>query len=261
MKTPHRMTFDPSDLEGRPSKNTTSSSATLSAQVYERLRDDIVSGYLPPGQRLTLESLGERYGVGMTPLREALYRLSASQLILGEDRRGFRVAPATIEHLEDILATRQHVEPLVLRSAFEAGDLAWEARVLAAFHKLRGTAMYDPETHAIRPEWEVTHRAFHLSVLSSATLHTLRHFQHVLWDHAARYRNLVSSSGLDPQVVLQEHSHICDAVLAHDVEMACLLLRRHIEKAGESVLAGLRRQTATVGERSQNDDSLCGGPS
>lgn len=248
------MTFDPSDLANSRSKSPSNSSATLSAQVYERLRDDIVTGDLLPGQRLTLESLGERYGVGMTPLREALSRLSASQLILGENRRGFRVAPATIAHLEDILATRQHVEPLVLRSAFEAGDLAWEARVLAAFHKLRGTAMYSPEYHAIRPEWEVSHRAFHLAVLSSATLHTLRHFQHVLWDHAARYRNLVSSSGLDEQVLLQEHSQICDAVLAHDVEMACLLLRRHIEKAGESVLAGMRRQAASDQNCRMQDD-------
>lgn len=248
------MTFDSSNLADRRSKSPSNSSATLSAQVYERLRDDIVTGDLPPGQRLTLESLGERYGVGMTPLREALSRLSVSQLILGENRRGFRVAPTTIAHLEDILATRQHVEPLVLRSAFEAGDLAWEARVLAAFHKLRSTAMYDPQTEKIRPEWEVTHRAFHLAVLSSATLYTLRHFQHVLWDHGARYRNLVNSSGLDPQVLLQEHSQLCDAVLARDVEMACLLLRRHIEKAGESVLASMRRQNAATGEPTQDDD-------
>lgn len=251
------MTIDSSDSRSRSPSN---SSATLSAQVYERLRDDIVTGDLPPGQRLTLESLGERYGVGMTPLREALSRLWASQLILGENRRGFRVAPATIAHLEDILATRQHVEPLVLRSAFEAGDLAWEARVLAAFHKLRGTVMYDSQTDTIRPEWEVAHRAFHLAVLSSATLHTLRHFQHVLWDHAARYRNLVSSSGLDPQVLLQEHSQICDAVLAHDVEMACLLLRRHIEKAGESVLANMRQQKAAGGS-AESDDPAQDGPS
>ena len=216
--------------------------ATLSAQVYEQLRDDIVSCELAPGSRLTLDMLGERYQVGMTPLREALYRLSASQLILGEDRRGFRVAPATVAHHDDILITRLHVEPLVLRGAFEAGDIGWEAQILGALHRLRSTAMYEDDTRTIRPQWEIAHREFHLSVLSGAPLKTLLAFQHVLWDHAARYRNLVHASQLDPAVLQAEHDQICEAVLVRDVEMACLLLKRHIEKAGESVRDGLRQQ-------------------
>ncbi len=161
----------------------------------------------------------ERYGVGATPLREALNRLSTSALIQGEDRRGFRVAPATVAHLEDILATRLAIEPILLQSAFKMGDLAWEARVLAAFHQLRGAGeMYKAGTHAIRSEWEIAHRAFHASVLSSATLELLLQFQTVLWDHAARYRNLVASAGLEPDVLLQEHGQICDTVLARDVD-------------------------------------------
>lgn len=220
--------------------------ATLSAQVHDRLRDDIVSGTLLPGHRLTLDALIERYGVGATPLREALYRLSTSALIHGEDRRGFRVAPATAEHLEDILATRLAIEPVLLQSAFMAGDLAWEARVLAAFHQLRGTGeMYEPSTKVIRAEWEIAHRAFHAAVLSSATLSLLLQFQEVLWDHAARYRNLVKSSGLEPDVLLQEHNQICDAVLGRDADLACLLWKRHIEKAGLSVLAAMRSQGTT----------------
>jgi len=123
------------------------------------------------------------------------------------------------------------------------GDLAWEARVLAAFHQLRGAGeMYKAGTHAIRSEWEIAHRAFHASVLSSATLELLLQFQTVLWDHAARYRNLVASAGLEPDVLLQEHGQICDTVLARDVELACLLWKRHIENAGLSVLAAMRRQ-------------------
>lgn len=219
--------------------------ATLSAQVHDRLRDDIVSGALLPGQRLTLDTLIERYGVGATPLREALSRLSTSALIRGEDRRGFRVAPATVAHMEDILATRLAIEPVLVRSAFMSGDIAWEGRVLAAFHQLRGTGeMYQPSTHTIREEWEIAHRAFHAAVLSSASLRVLLQFQEVLWDHAARYRNLVSSSGLDPDVLLHEHEQICETVLARDADLACLLWNRHIQNAGNSVLAAMRLREA-----------------
>src|SRR3546814_836243 len=85
---------------------------TLGSWVYDRLRDDIIAGLLPPGQKLTLDTLKERYAVGATPLREALYRLSSSMLVIAEDQRGFRVAPVTLMHLEDIIASRQHIEVL-----------------------------------------------------------------------------------------------------------------------------------------------------
>ena len=212
---------------------------TLSARVYERLRDEIVSGALEPGHRLTLGVLKERYGVGVTPLREAMLRLSASRLIVGEDRRGFRVAPATREHLADVLQTRQLVEALVLRSAFEAGNLEWEARVLAAFHRLKRTAMYAPGASRIREEWELAHRDFHHAVLSPSPLQILLEFQAVLWDHAARYRNLVRAGRLDAEVLLHEHEQLMEAVLTKDVDMACMALRRHIRNAGNAVLAGM----------------------
>ena len=222
------------------------SEETLSARIYERLRDDIISGELEPDRRLTLEVLKERYGVGVTPLREAMLRLSASHLIVGEDRRGFRVAPATLEHLTDMLQTRQLVEALVLRSAFEAGGLEWEARVLAAFHRLKGTEMYEPGSTAIRGEWERAHRDFHQAVLSSATLRMLLEFQTMLWDHSARYRNLVQPTHLDAVVLLQEHEELLQAVLAKDADMGCLALRRHIRNAGNAVLKAMAPTSGTM---------------
>lgn len=230
------------------------SEETLSARIYERLRDDIISGALEPDRRLTLEILKERYGVGVTPLREAMLRLSASRLIVGEDRRGFRVAPATPEHLADMLQTRQLVEALVLRSAFAAGNLEWEARVLAAFHRLKGTAMYEPGDTAIREEWELAHRDFHQAVLSPATLRMLLEFQTMLWDHAARYRNLVRPASLDADVLLHEHEELLEAVLAKDADMACLALRRHIRNAGNAVLKAMTSTIATPDDRL--DDAL-----
>ena len=71
---------------------------TRGSLVYDRLRTDVISGELAPGQRLALDMLKERYQVGVTPLREALYRLSASLLVEAEDQRGFRVADISLQH-------------------------------------------------------------------------------------------------------------------------------------------------------------------
>src|SRR5690606_20965387 len=89
---------------------------TLAAQVYDRLRDDIILALLRPGQKLTMDLLKERYGVGMTPLREALHRLSSSMLVTIENRRGFRVASISPAHLIEVISAREEVEVILLRA-------------------------------------------------------------------------------------------------------------------------------------------------
>jgi GntR family carbon starvation induced transcriptional regulator len=215
-------------------------SRTLGSWVYERLRADIIAGELRPGQKLTLETLKDRYEVGITPLREALYKLSASLLVEAEDQRGFRVAPVNLGRLTDLISARQHIETLVLRNSIQAGDLAWEGEVLAAFHRLKGTRMYGDESRVISRAWEAAHRGFHLAILSAAPPSILLHFQTTLWDHAARYRNLVSPGVLKEDVLNREHEHLVSAVLARDEEMACILLKRHIESAAQPILAAVR---------------------
>lgn len=215
-------------------------SRTLGSRVYDRLRDDIVRGELAPGQKLTLDALKERYGVGITPLREALYRLSASLLVLAEDQRGFRVAPASPEHRADIVAVRQHIETLVLRDAFEHGDLAWESRILSALHQLKRTPMYEADGSSITREWEVAHRNFHQAALAAAQSSTLRHLQAMLWDHAARYRNLVKACVLEEAALDGEHEELANAILDRDEQLACLLLSRHILGAAKPVQEAIR---------------------
>ncbi|WP_298727576.1 GntR family transcriptional regulator [uncultured Ferrovibrio sp.] len=223
---------------------------TLASWVYDRLRDDIVAGSLAPGQKLTLDSLKERYTVGVTPLREALYRLSSSLLVEAEDQRGFRVAPVTVAHLQDIISSREHIETLVLRDAFRHGGEDWKAAIFAAFKLLERTPMYEMDNGPISRAWETAHRRFHQAVLSAARSKALLHFQTMLWDHAARYRNIVAPALLDEAELQAEHAELTRTIEQGDVEMACLLLRRHITNAAAPVLEALIRQKGQKGKSS-----------
>ena len=64
---------------------------TLAEKAYDNLRQDIVRGAFVPGSPLRLADLGERYGMGFSPLREALNRLQSERLVTSESLRGFRV--------------------------------------------------------------------------------------------------------------------------------------------------------------------------
>src|SRR6478672_11214905 len=90
-------------------------SLTLALQVFDRLRADIIGAKLKPGEKMLVEHLRETYGVGATPLREALSKLTSLELVTAEGQRGFRVAPVSTANLLDITKTRAWVEGTALR--------------------------------------------------------------------------------------------------------------------------------------------------
>jgi len=204
---------------------------TLAAQVYDRLRDDIILALLRPGQKLTMDLLKERYGVGMTPLREALHRLSSSMLVTIENRRGFRVASISPAHLIEVISAREEVEVILLRAAFKNADVAWEARIVAAFHALMRASGSRPNHGPYSAQWEAAHRGFHAALLSSARQPMLEEFHRSVWDHCARYRNLAYPGRTSVRSAFGGHKQLMEAAIARDVELACVLLRRHVNLA------------------------------
>ncbi|MDP3745724.1 MAG: GntR family transcriptional regulator [Phenylobacterium sp.] len=119
------------------------------------LRRDIVRGVFEPLERLKVEQLSEFYGVGHTPIREAINRLSATGLIVHEHQKGHRVAPVSVEDYNDTLLVYQRLRMLALDLAMERGDDAWEERVVVQLHrtmKVRPVpADQDPE---VRELWQ-----------------------------------------------------------------------------------------------------------
>lgn len=111
-------------------------SRTLANEVFEKLRADILSMSLPPGTKLRFDDLREAYGVGLSPLREALSRLAENRLVVATGQRGFRVPLVSVEDILDIAMVRKQIEGLALRLSIQNGDDVWEARVVAARHKV-----------------------------------------------------------------------------------------------------------------------------
>src|SRR6476469_5040962 len=107
--------------------------STLSSRVYALMRADILELRLQPGSRLVIDVLRERYGVGLSPLREALSRLLTEELVVGEEWRGFRVAPMTEEDLYDITEMRREIEVMAVTRSIARGGDRWAADLTRAF--------------------------------------------------------------------------------------------------------------------------------
>jgi DNA-binding GntR family transcriptional regulator len=87
--------------------------------VYRALRKEIGRLGLAPGRRLPLEELAVRFEVSLTPVRHALRRLESEGLVVSLPRRGSRVAPLSVEELEEIQAVRLGLETFLARRGAE----------------------------------------------------------------------------------------------------------------------------------------------
>src|SRR5579875_1256952 len=85
--------------------------------VYERIRDAIFTGALPPDARLSVPALADRLGVSRSPVREAVMRLIHDRLAVEEPRRGAviaRIEPADLIHIYEV---REALEGLAVSLA------------------------------------------------------------------------------------------------------------------------------------------------
>jgi DNA-binding GntR family transcriptional regulator len=164
--------------------------ATRASAVYEQLRADITHGVLEPGSKLRVGAMGERYGVGASPLREALSRLSAEGLVSRTDQRGFSVAALSWGELPILTRNRVQLESLALAESIE-------------------------------------HREFHRSLLARCPSRWLRAFCDSLADEAYRFRQLAAVKVFSSRNVHGEHVGIFEAAIHGRTQEAVRLLTEH----------------------------------
>lgn len=217
------------------------SGQTQAERVYQALRSDILAGRHQPGQRLRYAELCARYETSMGVLREGLLRLSEQGLVRGEPQQGFQVTPLSRADLQEITDARRELETLVIRRAVREGDIEWEARLLAAHHRLSRTPQFDGADPArLSDAWVEAHAAFHGTILDGCANQRLKDIATMLRSSAELYRRWSIPLGDEPdRDVAGEHATILDAVLARDEEGAVVALTAHIERTATTLLATL----------------------
>src|SRR5260370_10681967 len=173
------------------SVNSSAAPRTQTSALVDRLRRDIVAGTLAPGAKLKISELAVNYGAGMIPTREALARLSSSGLVIAEDQRGFRVAPVSIEELQDLGALRRTLETRALAESLERGDVEWEASLIAAHHRMSRLTRRDAGgAPGFLQDWDEAHVEFHRALLGACRSPWLMQFVRTLGEQMNRYRHL-----------------------------------------------------------------------
>src|SRR5215467_2221621 len=196
------------------SRATSETVRTLNASVLTQMRADIIACRLMPNDRLRVEALRERYGMGTSPIREALMRLEAEGLVELEQNKGFRVAEVSHDNLLDLMRTRIEIETVALRWSLEKGGVAWEADLLSAFHRLSHQTKIEPaKPEVISEAWSREHAAFHTALVAACGAPTLLAIRARLFEQADRYVALSIMSDGPLRDDVGEHKALMRATL------------------------------------------------
>lgn len=90
---------------------------SISTQVYLSLKKSILEGELPPGERLLVLDIANKYQISQAPVREALERLKQEELIVSQPNRGSFVSDITAKEIVDIHVMREMIEGYAVRQS------------------------------------------------------------------------------------------------------------------------------------------------
>jgi GntR family transcriptional regulator, carbon starvation induced regulator len=220
--------------------------ATLSEQIEDALRRDIIEGTFTPGQRLTAAELTVHYQVSATPLREALQRLAAQGMVDIDPRLGATVPPISRDHLRDTYAVREMLEVAATMRSIERADRAWADRLGKLFAEFE-EAVAEGDRDAGVLSWSAAHRAFHEGLMANCDSPWLTSLLNIITDHSERYRMLSARMGeRDP---IGEHAAIYKAAIALDAVGAAAAVKQHLQRTVEVVERALPVSDGSTGSK------------
>lgn len=144
--------------------------------TYAQLRDMILFGVLEPGQPVTIQGLIQDLGAGMTPVREAIRRLTAEGALLPQGNRRVAVPKLTAGTLDELAFVRLAIEPRMAGLACAQATPAFIARL---------EALDDAVTEAIRdgdiPAYLQSNHEFHFALYEASGTPILLDIARGLW--------------------------------------------------------------------------------
>ncbi len=215
------------------------SERTRSGAVAERLRREILDGYLVPGSKLRQVEVAQRFGVSTTPVREAFATLAQEGLVVKDSHRGVMVFRPSGQELREIYEIRLALEPLAVELAsprMADVDLDVLDDIIA---RMRLTT--DPiRRHELNAD-------LHALIYAHAGRPRLTAMIEHLRSAAAAYLRFLSRSRAGPglhDTIDDEHQAIVDALRRRDSGAAAVAMRQHLASSQEHIEAAIAEPRA-----------------
>jgi DNA-binding GntR family transcriptional regulator len=209
----------------------------VAVAALEAIRERILRGELAEGAQIRQEAVAAEFGISAIPVREALRHLEAEGLVTFQTNRGAVVSSLSLDEIEEVYDIRALLEPDMLRRSIPllSGDHLQAAR---GYLEKYDAALLDGELGG----WNEWHWKFHSTLYQPGnrpvSIGIVRNLNYKT-DRYARMRMSLTGWQQAPE---EGHAAILDRCAQKDIELACVLLRRHITHSGVALVDFLRGQ-------------------
>jgi len=208
-------------------KNTKS----IRQKIYDHLREQLLSGEIPPFQHLIETKIAKEIGTSRTPVREALHSLEREGLIESIPRVGYVVKPINEAEVEEICEIRAAIEGVAARWAMEKAPQK-------LIEELRKNISVSEENavHADPKTFIDLDAQFHEIIARQSGSKRLQEWAQTLRRHMLRYRT--QSIYLIDNVLraIQGHKGILEAIEKGDLEEVNRAIKSHLEQSKKDIL-------------------------
>ena len=212
--------------------------ATISDTIYEYLLESIVSGSIAPGTPLTMQGLAEQFEVSLMPVRDALKKLEAVNVIERGKNRRVVVRHLSIDDFEELLEIRMHLEILAARKAARKSTeqfLQTLKRIAAETEKTRSMTGFVKKN-----------AQFHQTIYQAAQSPILTDIIDGLWLRLKPYLHIYAAGRTDHKTADKLHAGILDGMLKRDEKKVSDFLRRDLEHGAAAVTAVLKKRPEVI---------------
>lgn len=212
---------------------------SLAESVTEALLKEIVSGHLAPGQRVDLASYATRWGVSITPVRDAAKQLEAQGFLKVLARRGVFVSELTAKEVRDIFDVRIALESVAIRLATPLIPQVEIEKALRLYADA-GLAATTRERNRLLRKIDAL---IHILAVQYCGNNRLRKMMEEIRDFVRWCQNTIIVNLNEPFLVtLPEHVRICEAVRDRDPARAEEAMRVHLTNTFERIEMHLAQQ-------------------
>jgi len=220
-------------------KNTKS----IRQKIYDHLREQLLSGEIPPHQHLIETKIAKEIGTSRTPVREALHNLELEGLIESIPRVGYIVKSIKETEVEEICEIRKAIEEVATRRAIEKAP----QRLVEELRK-NISISEEKAIHGDQKSFIDLDAQFHEIITKMSGSKRLQELAQTLRRHMLRYR--IQSIYLMDNVLraIDGHKGILEAIEKGDLEEVNRAIGRHLEQSKKDILRYASKEGTEKGE-------------
>jgi DNA-binding GntR family transcriptional regulator len=202
--------------------------ASLSELAYTKIKSEIASFKLIPGDKFSENSLVKQLAMSRTPIREALFKLQQEGWVEVQFRSGWLVKPFDFNRFEHLYDLRLVLEVAAVKRLADSERVSLEN-----LNKIWFVAPEHRESDGKRVA--KLDEAFHTGLISALGNPEITRVHQDVTEQIRIIRRLDFTQASRIEATYEEHSQILRAIAKHRADQAILLLRSHIETSKTEV--------------------------